>query len=477
MTAPRVLNRTFYFLTRRKRRAGVFNFCRVHRQVIPPGMLKRPFAPGPAAAMSKVMTMMIRAARHMAMVAGTACAVTVACPAAAQSEVTIVRAETMYLSPTSPPVQGAVIELRDGRIAGFRRQPAEGLEGHEETACNGGVVVAGFQNSHVHFTGEDFADAGAKSPDALTASLQTMLTRYGFTTVFDTASALDNTAQLRLRIERGDIAGPRILTTGAGIYPHNGLPFYLADLPATVRERLPQPENAEAAERIARENLLAGADATKLFVATPQADGSVRRMSEEVIEAAAKATHGRNRLVVVHPTDAEGIRAALDARANVLLHTTPQEQEPWSDSLLRQMKRADVALVPTLQLWGFEAKKSSASEEQTRKFIQNAVRQLREFHQAGSPVLFGTDVGYMTEFDPTTEYRLMSQAGMKPLEILASLTTSPAERWNESTRRGRLEIGMDADLVVLAGDPANDVTHFANVKCTIRGGKVIYKRD
>jgi imidazolonepropionase-like amidohydrolase len=68
----------------------------------------------------------------------------------------------------------------------------------------------------------------------------------------------------------------------------------------------------------------------------------------------------------------------------------------------------------------------------------------------------------------------MAQAGMSPMQILASLTTTPAARWNETPRRGRIAPGMDADLVVLEADPSKDVKRFADVKCAVRGGKPIF---
>lgn len=63
-----------------------------------------------------------------------------------------------------------------------------------------------------------------------------------------------------------------------------------------------------------------------------------------------------------------------------------------------------------------------------------------------------------------------------PREILASLTTAPAARWQEAERRGQVKAGMDADLVVLGGDPAADPANFADVRCTIRNGRPIYAR-
>ena len=55
----------------------------------------------------------------------------------------------------------------------------------------------------------------------------------------------------------------------------------------------------------------------------------------------------------------------------------------------------------------------------------------------------------------------MSKAGLTPMQILASLTTAPAARWDEADRRGRLEVGMDADIIVLDADPAEDAKNFA----------------
>ena len=49
-----------------------------------------------------------------------------------------------------------------------------------------------------------------------------------------------------------------------------------------------------------------------------------------------------------------------------------------------------------------------------------------------------------------------------------------AARWKEKARRGVIDVGLDADLVVLKADPAADAANFAKVRCTIRGGRVIY---
>jgi imidazolonepropionase-like amidohydrolase len=81
----------------------------------------------------------------------------------------------------------------------------------------------------------------------------------------------------------------------------------------------------------------------------------------------------------------------------------------------------------------------------------------------------------MDDYDTTEEYELMAQSGMNARQILASLTTAPAERFGDSGRVGRIAPGFAADLVVLDKDPSEDVRAFAAVRYTIRDGKVIYQ--
>ena len=69
----------------------------------------------------------------------------------------------------------------------------------------------------------------------------------------------------------------------------------------------------------------------------------------------------------------------------------------------------------------------------------------------------------------------MSEAGMNYRQILAPLTTNPARKFEDSDRSGRIAKGMNADLVVLSADPAQDVTAYSRVRYTIRNGKVLYR--
>jgi imidazolonepropionase-like amidohydrolase len=104
------------------------------------------------------------------------------------------------------------------------------------------------------------------------------------------------------------------------------------------------------------------------------------------------------------------------------------------------MKAQNVALVPTLKLLASGGRRE-------------VLDQVRDYKRAGGQILFGTDVGYLPDYDPLHEYELMEAAGLTWRQILASLTTDPAIRFNERSQRARLASGMDGDVVVLGSDP------------------------
>jgi imidazolonepropionase-like amidohydrolase len=383
----------------------------------------------------------------------------------------------IYTTPDAQPIDDGTILVEGGRIAMVGSTAAIQLPaGLPTSRCSGGVVVAGFQNSHVHFTQPEYQGAATAPAHRLSEQLERMLGRYGVTTAIEIASTdVKNSVALRDRIERGEVRGPRIMTVGMALYPPGGIPFYLADLPAEVRARLSQPTDPESARAVVRGNFEQGAQGTKIFIVTPVKLGLLKRMPAEIANAAVEETHARGGLVFAHPTDIDGVRAAAAVGVDVLAHTTLDPPKAvWDNALVRDLIARKVAVTPTLKLWPYELAKTKLPDHIRDLALGDAIDSLRAFAAAGGQVLFGTDVGYMTDYDPTDEYVYLARAGLTPMQILAALTTAPAARWKEARRRGKVEPGMDADLVVLEGDPATEVRNFANVKCTFRGGRAIY---
>ena len=186
-------------------------------------------------------------------------------------------------------------------------------------------------------------------------------------------------------------------------------------------------------------------------------------MPVEVAEAAATEAHRAGKLVFAHPSNVKGLEVALAAHVDVLAHAV-EDTAGLSDALLARMRAANMSLIPTLKLFKEDTNLAAIFDE------------VRAFARAQGRVVFGTDVGYLTDYDPTEEYLLLQRAGLAPKEILAALTTAPAELFGEGKERGRLVPGMAANLVVLDGNPMGDVRNLARVRATVRRGVVIYRR-
>ena len=377
----------------------------------------------------------------------------------------------IYTAPAEQPVMDGVVVVEGGKIVAVGPRRATTIPpGVRVLDVAGHTVTAGFWNSHVHFTEMKWAGAATVPASELTEQLQEMLTRFGFVHVFDTGSPLENTGAIRRRIDAGEVLGPSIHTTGMILFPQGGTPpvDLIRALGFMPVERSEIATAGEALAALAR-TLDGGADGIKLYAMTWF--GRPVAMPAEVLEAATREARRRGKLVFAHPTNTTGLSRAVAAGVDVIVHTTP-ESGPWSVDLIADMKAKRVALIPTLKLWRWETRRGRRSLAQP--WIEAGVAQLRAYSAAGGTILFGTDVGYMDDYDPAVEYEMMSRAGLGFAQILASLTTAPAERFGVASQTGRIAPGLDADLVVLERDPSADVRGFAAVRYAFRKGVIVY---
>ena len=112
----------------------------------------------------------------------------------------------------------------------------------------------------------------------------------------------------------------------------------------------------------------------------------------------------------------------MEAKVDVLAHAV-EDTRGFTPEHSRRMKAQDMAVVPTFKLFG------------ASPWLFETQDAVREYARAGGQILFGTDVGYLTDYDPTEEVVLMGTAGFSWREILVSLTTAPAARPTAQYRR------------------------------------------
>ena len=374
----------------------------------------------------------------------------------------------IYPSPTTTPIINGTVLIKNGRIVAVAERTQIKIPRDATVIdCTGLTLVAGFWNSHVHFSESKWENAARLSSAQLNQQLQDTFTRYGFTTVFDLGSPIENTKLIRRRIESGEVHSLRILTTGTGLVPEGGTPFYVKPL------KFPEVLNQEQTTSLVRAKIKHGLDAVKIFTGpTPVAGAQPLIMRLDLVKAITAEAHRHGKLVFSHPENDAGVNVAVDGGVDILAHTAPTGSK-WDEAQTIKMKRLKVTLIPTLSLFTKLGRSLGMPAPRIEEFISTPLEQLRAYSNAGGQIIFGTDLGFITDYDPTEEYLLMTRAGMSFRQILASLTTSPAQRFGFSTA-GRIAPNMDADVVLIAGDPELDIKALSKVKYVLRKGRIIY---
>lgn len=375
----------------------------------------------------------------------------------------------IYTSPTAPPIEDGTVIVRDGLIAAVGAQIAVPSDA-TVLPCNNCTVMAGFWNAHVHFTEPKWNLAEWKSDDLLNSQLADMFLSRGFTTVIDVGSNPADTFAIRRRIERVQLKGPYIYSSGPPLYPPNGVPFYVKEsAPLWLQWMLPQPASPDAARRIVRRGLASGADLTKLFTGSWVRRGHVLPMPLDIARAAVEESHLNGKLVFAHPSDLAGMRVAIDSGVDVLAHAA-DDTRGVNEALLSGAVHKNMAMIPTLKMF-------TTTVTNDPHYMDPICAEVRQFHELGGQLIFGTDVGYMTDYSTDREFVELGKSGLDWKDILAMLTTNPSARMGVSSVKGTVTPGKLADLTILSADPAQDLTNFSRVEMVIRSGRVIWQKQ
>ena len=343
------------------------------------------------------------------------------------------------------PLLDAALVIQEGRITAVGPRAEINLpDGAKIIDVQGATILPGFINAHVHL-GFDEKKLEAWAQGGVTTVRD--LGAYPSADLFSRRDTLlkDN------RFARLVAAGP-IVTVPEG-YPM--VPWGFEGLPANSPE--------DAASKINR-LLDDGADLIKIAVESGYIFRTkIPALSAEEAAAIVSVAHERGTVVSAHVTASQDLGRALDAGVDDIAHMITN---PLYDGLIEQMLENDVHWVPTLELW----KNVGYSD-------RRAIANLTKFVEAGGKVALGTDyAGYDAEFDlgmPITEIELMQKAGMTPMQIIVAGTQNAAHVCNLDHELGTLEAGKIADVLVVDGDPLEDIHALTNIRMVLHNGVVI----
>lgn len=351
---------------------------------------------------------------------------------------------------------GSVV-VRNGRIVSATKGPATVL-GLPTIDARGMTVMPGFIDAHRHIINGD-ADRWLEEQSAV--RMQEFL-EAGYTTLMSGGGPVPGILQLKERIEKGEIKGPRIITSGR------------AD-PDTFKT----PDDARAhVQMLAR----AGVEIVKARI-EPEANPQEIAMLAVVTNEARK----HNLDVMVHAVSPKAMLAAIQAGAAKLVHTPHGGWLTEADA--RAVKDAGVEVLSTI---GFGVPVFGVFNDDNvptfrdgkpwpagiidgagrgREAGEKAVN-ARTLWDAGVTYGFGTDTGYLPKAGLAHELRALSLM-FSPRDIIRLMGPNTAAFIEKSKDLGTLEPGKLADIVVLDGNPLEGYWNLLNTKVVIKGGEIV----
>jgi imidazolonepropionase-like amidohydrolase len=415
----------------------------------------------------------------------------------------------------TPTLEDGAIVVEGGRIRAIgRRDTIPRVPGATVIDATGKFVIPGLIDAHVHFdqsaglfTRPDLVDLRsvrtyADEVERTRERLPQTLLRYlwsGVTAVVDmggpmwTFDVRDST--------RASLDAPRIVVAGPLISTEPDPELESADPPVIAVETA--ADARATVQRIAER----GSDLIKiLFLYHPFDDFDYYA---ELVEVVIAESHRLRLRAAVHATELATARAAVDAGADILVHSV--EDQPVDDDFITTLKARDVLYIPTLlvtegydevfgqrvnlseieqrvgdpdviQSWGELAKIPPGSipggvpPATMLSFRPTEFFNLQRIYAAGVRIAAGSDAGNIgTLHGPALhrEMELMVEAGMRPLDVVVAATRNAAAVMGKSEETGTLEEGKTADLVLLDADPTLDIRNTRKIFRVMKAGEWI----
>lgn len=340
--------------------------------------------------------------------------------------------------------------------------------------ATGKTVLPGLINCHVHLCMNDgyaglISRRESSSHLALRAAANCKrMLKNGFTTVRDMGSKEFEVIALRDSINNGITEGSRILAAGQAILMTGG---HFVGMEA---------DGKIECQKAARAQLKAGADFIKLMatggIGKPgEAPGTPELTFEELL-AGVEVAKMANKKSSAHAHGKEGIKNAIKAGVNSIEHGTLLDDEAIS-----MMLDQNVHLVPTFSVYyriatfGKEKGLPQHLIESCKRVMDDKLSGFQKAYHCGVKISFGTDGGapLVSHEDVISEVISMKDAGMSPLDILKSLTSTAANLLGLEKDIGTLEPGKKADLIFLEGNPLQSLENFGKVLLVMKEGKVL----
>lgn len=387
--------------------------------------------------------------------------------AAAAQDLDLVNA-TLIDGTGAAPRAGVSVSVRGGKIQAIHDRVPGAASGVRRIDLQGRYLLPGLVDAHAHI----------ESPDAALRALQS-----GVTTARVLGDANLQALGTRDLIRLGHVPGPELLVSPGHIRPKPGMAFFevYPQFGDAIGGELRGPERIAAATRALIER---GADVIKVGASEraglASTDPRKPELTEDEIRAAVTEAARAGRFVAAHAHAREGAAAAVRAGVRSIEHGT------WIDeATLQEMKQRGTYFVPTLAVMSplGDPQGNSADDValqlRTQSMMQPLRTAVRRARALGITVAASTDGSY-ADADDTGRIRvaheiamLRDDIGYTPLESITCATSNGARVLGIEARTGSVRVGLEADLVVVDGDPLSDARVLFEPRLVISDGRIV----
>ncbi len=384
------------------------------------------------------------------------------CSVACFAQVTVITNATIIDGTGAAPIKNHVLVISNNKIQGTYL--AEELQIPRDANiidASGLTVLPGFVNAHTHFT-KDFEER-RENHLAL-----------GVTSICNLGAGLGQMPEFDI-YEQDGLFAARGFKAGPFVVKETG--YAEANWGRGANYNIDGIDEAKAA---VNDLALRGADYIKIsFEPGP---GSWPILSLEEASAVVEAAHANDLQVIAHVEDASFIERALDSGVDAITHVGHRWKgsRPFSgsaddldlkqgyDELITRMANS-IIFIPTIDVLS-----GSQAKESTR--VSGMTEVIRRFHEQGGTIALGNDypLGVTKPGIPFGEMEHLSDAGLNSMEIIIAGTRNSAEICGHGDELGTLEPGKLADLIVIDGNPIDNLEHLNNLILVMIDGRIAF---
>ena len=387
--------------------------------------------------------------------------------------------------------EGLCVLTEGDKITGL--VPADKIPaGCEMVDLQGGYLMPGLINMHVHLAGNGKPQKKQRDNEALTKKLMgSALSRAvtyrvvagfaktelmsGVTTIRTVGGLGDFDTRLRDEIADGKRVGPRILAANRGIsVPGGHMAGSVAVAADSIEAALAQIEQSE------KENV----DLIKLMITGGVLDAKAKgvpgelKMAPEMVKAVCEKAHKKGYKVAAHVESPEGVKVALANGVDSIEHGAKADEE-----MIRLFQEHKAFLCttisPALPYALFDRSVSNASEVEQYNgnvVFEGIISCAKAALENGIPVVLGNDVGcpWITQYDFWRElYYFQKYVGVSNSFALYTATGRSAELAGIGDITGTITPGKCADMIVTEGNPLEDLRYLRHVRMVVARGNMI----